>query len=544
MCSKSIISFIALCLSISASGQLFQQVYTTESVDFLQSVQQMEDNGYLLTGFTNGAGEGANDALIVRTGPFGDILWSKTYGSTASESFPISALAGNGNVLVGGSTQHTSESGIPDAFVSWVDASGDLLWTTVLGGLNDDKVRGIEVLPSGEILVVGLTNSYSENNSYDIFLSKLNDSGEVLWSRVYGTPMYDVPLALKASESGEIFIWGHQEGDQTLGYDACLIKLNAEGEILWNNRYSLAENELAWDMDFLPNGDLIISGDTNSAGEGLNDIFVLRMNQDGTIVWSKTFGGFSHDHGTNIKWVQNDMFVVGGAGGSLGAGGLDFLNVWINMLGEIKYSSAYGGNNKEVMHGMTVTNDFGLAQVGETRTFGQGAYSGLFVKTDQDGRCACNNAYSSYLVANDVTFNITSAGFGIISESIHNHSEDFLEVADNAVINEVLCTSGPGESNLNSGSNQGVNDVAHEIYSKMKLYPNPANGPVKANIKTKMGFTSHLQVFDLEGSIVYQKDLEGSNAVQSFFLPDLSTGIYLVRLTTGDRIETKKLIVE
>lgn len=545
MCSKLITALAACCIWGVSSAQIFQQVYQTEQIDFLNSVEQLDDNGFILTGYTNGAGSGGNDAIMIRTTPFGDILWAKAYGSAGNESFPITAPFGDNAVLVAGSTQSVSESGLPEGFVAAIDIDGEVLWTTCMGGELDDKVRDIKVLDDGGFLLTGMTNSFGEVQSYDLFLNRFDSEGTMLWSKVYGTDMYDVPLAVEANDEGEIFVWGHQSGDQTVGYDAFLLKTDSEGNELWNNRYSLELNELAWDLAMLPDGNIIITGDTNSAGAGMNDIFVIYMDQDGELIWSKTVGNYSHDHGTNVRHVQNKEFVIGGATGSIGAGGLDFVNVYMDTNGIIKYTVAFGGGVKDVAHGMTVTSDFGVATVGETRSFGTGVYSGLFVKTDQEGRCACNNAYSIDFEANDIEFNIGSAGLELRGEGMVSEAVAFLNSTDDVMSTEVLCSDAPSE-NVLFEEQSGSIDVAHSLYSRLNLFPNPSNSgaPVKATIKTQKEEKAELILYDLEGSVVYQRDFRGTNGMVSISIPDLSTGIYLARLHSGERIETKKLIVE
>ncbi|WP_306639682.1 T9SS type A sorting domain-containing protein [Sanyastnella coralliicola] len=538
---KSILAVVAIAISATVSAQQYQQVYSTESVDFLVDALQLDDNGMVMVGFSNGAGQGGNDAVIIRTSVYGEILWSQSLGGGASDSFKKITQLPNGNLLIAGTTQSVSETGLPDGFLCEMDLDGQVIWTTVLGEASDEQIRDIKVTEDEEIVITGLTSSFNDQGNYDIFVSKLDITGNLLWNKVYGSQQYEVPLGIEVSPEGKIFVWGHTS-DDTNNYSAILLKIGGEtGELDWTRSFNLAENELAWDIVMTPEGDLLVSGDTNSQGAGLNDIYVIRLNQDGVIQWAKTYGSFSHDHGTNIEYIKNDLFAVVGASSSFGQGGLDFSVLWINDDGVLKYTSAYGGDNKEVAHGVAKTSDDGLAIVGESRSFGQGFYSGLLVKVNQDGRCMCNNAFSSEFEVSNIEFETGSPELQLRGEEMESLSSDFLVSMQNVIGSEVICSDSPLES---APVGSPSHDIGAEIYQRLSLFPNPTAGQVTASLKTIKGTVSHLEVYNLEGKLVYRKDVPGTNATHQISIPDLSTGIFLVRLTTGTKIETKRLIVE
>ncbi|MCH2199186.1 MAG: T9SS type A sorting domain-containing protein [Flavobacteriales bacterium] len=537
---KSILAVVAIVISATVSAQQYQQVYSTEGIDFLNDAMQLEDNGMVMVGFSNGTGQGGNDAVVIRTSVYGEVIWAQTLGAGASESFKKVTALPNGSLLLAGTTQSVSETGLPDGVLCEMNLDGEVIWTTVIGENADDQIRDIKVTENDEIVVTGMTNSYDAQGGYDVFVSKYDLTGNQLWTMVYGTQLYEVPLGLEVSPEGKIFVWGHM-ADATNNYSSMLMKLSGEGELDWTRNFDLPENELAWDIVMTPEGDLLVSGDTNSAGAGLNDIYIIRFNQDGVIQWAKTYGAFSNDHGTNIEYIKNDLFAVVGASSSFGQGGLDYSVLWINDDGVLKYTSAYGGDNKEVAHGVAKTSDDGLAIVGESRSFGQGFYSGLMVKVDQDGRCMCNNAYSSEFEVSNVEFETGSPELELRGEEMESLSSDFLVSVQGALSSEVICSDSPLES---APVGSPSHDIGAEIYQRLSLFPNPTAGQVTASLKTIKGTVSHLEVYNLEGKLVYRKDVPGTNATHQISIHDLSAGIFLVRLTTGTKIETKRLIVE
>jgi hypothetical protein len=539
--SKSIV-FIAL-LSLTSTqtfSQQFQQVYTTASADFLVDAIQSEDDGFYLTGFSNGTNLGGNDAMLIKTTRFGEIIWSKAYGGSESDTFNSILPLESGNMIVAGTTQSASANGSPDAFIAELDPDGEVVWTTVIGGLADDQIRDITVSPSGNFILCGLTTANGESNGYDVFVASVSPSGQMQWIKTYGSPLYEVPLGILVNTNGKIFVWGHQNA-QGSGYDAFLMKLDHQGEYDWDRRFALPENELAWDIIATDDGGVMLSGDTGSAGAGLTDVFVMRVNTDGEIQWAKTYGTWSNDHGTNLVHIENDLYAVAGASGGFGQGGLDFFTLWLNDEGDLKHATSYGGEIKDVAHGAIKTNDDGILIVGETRSYGEGFYSALAVKVDQDGRCACNNANSSGIEIANVEFAVGSAGLVLGVEEMESGSSDFLNSTGDIISNEVLCSDAPIESVPNSADG---NQMQEANAQRLTLYPNPSNGPVMAMVKTERMVTSLLEVFNMEGKVVYQRTLEGTNGIQQVQLDNLTTGIYLTRLSSEQRVETARLIIE
>jgi hypothetical protein len=302
-------------------------------------------------------------------------------------------------------------------------------------------------------------------------------------------------------------------------------------------------NELAWDMLLLPNGDLLVSGDTNSEGAGMNDIFVMRLSSGGDIVWANTYGGFSNEHGIRLEHMQNDTYAVVGATSSFGAGGLDFLALLISAeSGSLKYGTAFGGENREIAHGVLRAADNGLLLVGESRTFGDGLVNAFAVKVNQDGSCACNNAFSGDLETIAQEFVIEDAQMLTVVGEFEVANADFLTVEFQIGNAELLCTDQPDTAEITAPAIE-TNDVGKQIYERMTLHPNPSTGPVTAALRVESAKELFVQVFNLEGKLVFELATEGNQDGMNIQIPHLPKGIYLVRLHADERVETKRLII-
>jgi hypothetical protein len=538
---KLILSSLALVAFCTVSAQQYQYVYSTPQIDLFQDAIATEDQGYLLAGSTSGGTQGGTNGFLVKTDAFGERLWSASIGGSASDGLSVLKVLAPGVYLAGGTTSSSTQTGTSDISLVSLDEAGELLWSKALGASGEDQMRDVAVCANNDLAVLALTRSFGA--SYDVAITRLTAAGDLIWSKAYGTEMYDAPLRLVESADGSLYVWGHQDGDNTQNYDAFLMKVDPAGNLLWSKRYQLSMNELAWDMLLLPDGDLLVSGDTNSEGAGLNDIYVMRLTPEGEVVWANTFGGFSNEHGIRLEHMKNDTYAVVGATSSFGAGGLDYLALFISAeSGSLKYATAFGGVNREIAHGVVRTADYGLLIAGESRTFGDGLVNAFAVKVNQDGSCACNNAFSGDLVTNAQTFITEDAQMLAVVGEFAVATADFLEMEFEIGNAELICTDQPETVEITAPAIE-TNDIGKQIYERMTLHPNPSTGPVTAALRVEAAKECLLRVFNLEGKLVFETVTFGEQQQLNIQLPQLPKGIYLVRMQADDRIETKRLII-
>jgi len=132
-------------------------------------------------------------------------------------------------------------------------------------------------------------------------------------------------------------------------------------------------------------GGYIAVGITKSFGEGDEDIYLVRTDSEGALLWSKALGGPGEDNGWLVEEVS-DGFLVAGFTNSSGAGGFDCYLVKTDSDGELEWSRTYGGEADDRCWGMVPARDGGFVLVGETASSGAGEEDCLVVKTDSRGR--------------------------------------------------------------------------------------------------------------------------------------------------------------
>jgi len=236
-------------IAVDASGNSYVTGYFRSGV-------YMEDGAtfgsfYLL-------GYGLNDIFVAKLDSSGNWLWVRNAGSSANEfGYGIAVDAsGNsyvigsfGNYAVFGSTVLTGSGGA-DIFITKLDSSGYWLWAKNAGGTSDDYGNGIAVDDSGNSYVIGDfysnatfgSTTLTSNGGYDIFIAKLDSSGNWLWAQNAGGTYHDYGYGIAVDASGNTYVTGGFEGTATFGsttltsnggYDIFIAKLDNSGNWLW-----------------------------------------------------------------------------------------------------------------------------------------------------------------------------------------------------------------------------------------------------------------------------------------------------------------------
>lgn len=164
-----------------AGDTLWTRTYGGGSLDRVQCVQQTTDGGYIILGNTLSFGSGSDDAWLIKTDAFGNIIWSRTYGGSSSDGgYSIEQIQEGGFIIAGGTLSFGA--GYEDVWLIRTNSIGDTLWTKTLGGANIDGAHSIQRTADMGYIICGMTCSFGDG----IWLIKTDASGDTLWTRVLG----------------------------------------------------------------------------------------------------------------------------------------------------------------------------------------------------------------------------------------------------------------------------------------------------------------------------------------------------------------------
>ena len=255
------------------------------------------DGNVFITGTSNGSfgGDSAGDydAFVMKLDTTTwDILWSRQLGTSGLEESHALALDADGNIYITGWTTGDLDpsdgepnAGGRDAFISKYDplsGSTDPIWTRQLGTSGTDESYGVAVDGAGNVFISGWTEGDLDGQKNaggpDVFLSMIDTSGNVLWTRLLGTSSGDKSMGVAVDAAGNVFISGYTYGSLP-GY------INAGGTDAFVAKYeSVAEHYHAGDVDqdhFVGADDIVgiltgwgLTGASRQQGDLTGDDFV------------------------------------------------------------------------------------------------------------------------------------------------------------------------------------------------------------------------------------------------------------------------------
>ena len=132
-------------------------------------------------------------------------------------------------------------------------------------------------------------------------------------------------------------------------------------------------------------GGYIVVGDTYSYGNGEDDVYLIKINAYGGVSWQKTFGGEGDDYGNFIQQTTDGGYIIAGITASYGAGGRDVYLIKTDAYGNIVWNKTFGGNNNDYGYSVQQTTDGGYIIAGTTFSYGAGGSDVYFIKTNAYG---------------------------------------------------------------------------------------------------------------------------------------------------------------
>ncbi len=265
------------------------------------------DGGYLLGGAFYVDDFSWFDVGIMKIDDQGHLTWTKTYGAgtfnieLASDIFPT---YDNAYMVVTGTD---GISGNDDMWIIKIDANGDSLWSKVYGG--DGQEYGSSGLQTsdGGFLFLGTTNSYGAGFD-DVYLVKTDVNGNEQWHKTYGTANLETASEIKPTADGGYIIAG-----STNGYsDGYVIKINENGDTIWTKVIGGVFNDIFTSVQQIADGGYILTGHTIPQGSGEYDVWLVKLDNDGNVVWEKTIGGDKKDEGFSVVQTLDGGFFITG----------------------------------------------------------------------------------------------------------------------------------------------------------------------------------------------------------------------------------------
>lgn len=381
--TKHILLVTLLQLSITSFGQNFiwsKNIGSTGN-DGGNAIQVTQDGDIYSCGFfydsididpgdgvTQVTSAGSADMYIMKQNTNGDLVWAKTIGGSGIDRAYSLDYDMDGNIYVTGQYYGTvdfdpgsgvlskTSNGMHDIFLMKMDQDGNMLWAITIGGAATDFGRALTIGQDGQVYLTGFysetvdfdpgvgntTYSASSMQFYDVFISKYSVDGDLIWAKSIGGPGMEDAFCITTNTWNEVYITGYFEettdfdpGVSTSlqtsngAYDAFVLKLDADGNHIWNKTMGGVGNDITRAVACDNDGNIICTGSFTESFDadagpdivpflsaGLTDAFVVKMDVDGQLVWAQTLGGTENDETKTIAIDFEGNYYLSGSFGS------------------------------------------------------------------------------------------------------------------------------------------------------------------------------------------------------------------------------------
>lgn len=364
----------------------FRKTIGSIGYDFGMSAQQTNDKGYIIGGSTTSFGNGSTDIYLIKTDSMGIAKWHQTYGGiNIDRGMSIKQTNDNGYIISGYTNSYGA--GGYDAYLIKTDSIGNKQWEKTYGGNDWDFVNCVEQTDDGGYILCGSTYSFGKGNQ-DFYLLKTNPSGDTLWTRTYGGVKDDEAKSVIQTTDGGFLLTGYTKsmGD-TLG-DFYTVKTNALGDTLWTNKFGGIEIDYGNDVLESANGGYFIGGETKSFGAGNSDGIIVKISNTGISGTTILIGGANFDNIESIVEASDGKIAMVGTtfslGNANGVGDVYFLILNSNL--SFYNSNTYGSLESDIGYSIEETNDRGFIMCGITKGYNSNSLEDIYlIKTDTLG---------------------------------------------------------------------------------------------------------------------------------------------------------------
>ena len=258
------------------------------------------------------------------------------------------------------------------------------LFNNTFGDASYDYGRSLIELNDGGYLIAGNTSLLGDNYS-NALLIKIDHTGKEMWKRDYTFSSVDRLNMVKELQDGSLVAAGFTMSSTNYSKDIFVIKTDAQGNLEWQRSYGDAQDETANSIDISIGGGFIISGEVINENTGFSLCYLIKIDNEGELDWSNTFGGSQNDNGLSVISTNDAGFAITGMTRSLGDNNGEVWLLKVNSNGEMEWERTYGGDDTEYGRTIQQTVDGGYIIIGQTESFGLGYNDAYLIKTDSQG---------------------------------------------------------------------------------------------------------------------------------------------------------------
>jgi hypothetical protein len=370
-------------ISLAANGDtLWTRTFGGSDNEYAYFVQQTSDGGFVITGETNSYGAGFFDLYLAKVGSSGAVEWERTFGGSNYEIGRCVRQTVDGGYVAVGATRSYG-AGSSDVYLVKTSANGDSIWANTYGFEGWDEAYSVQQTSDGGYLVLGWTDRLSDESHY-LFVVKTDSNGGLLWTR--SLTSFEGSGRAITTDDGGYLIGGNYTDTINYVTDIHLMKIDDYGVILWDRLYGGDDDDIFRDFIKTSDGGYMVTGRTVSYGHGGEDCWLLKIDAEGDVIWSGAYGGYYNDKPWRVRETPDGGYLVAGDTWSNSNGLGDVYAFKVDALGGgPRWCRNYGGIENDAAYCLDPTTDGGYVLAGWTKSYGAGEFDCYLLRIAPEG---------------------------------------------------------------------------------------------------------------------------------------------------------------
>jgi hypothetical protein len=476
-------------------------------------------------------------AVLVPMTALAQITFERTYGGPGTDRAYSLDQTGDGGYIIAGSTRSFG-AGLDDVYLIKTDNAGDTMWTRTYGGSQSDVANWVEQTSDEGYIITGLTYSFGAGLR-DLYLIKTDSAGDTVWTRTYGGPDLDAGGSVRETSDGGYVIAGSTWSYGAGAEDVYLIKTDSIGDVVWTRTYGGADMENGWSIEETSDEGYIIAGFTRSFGAGSYDVYLVKTDSLGDTVWTRTYGGAAADYAWSVEETGDGGYIIAGETWSFGAGMGDAFLVKTDSGGDTVWTRTYGGLSVDGGHSVGETGDGGYIIAGWADSFSpEDLY---LIKTDSGGDTMWTRTYGGMDVDWGYSVEQTSDGGYIIAGGAQSFGAGDWDVY-------LIKTDADGLVQVTEGHEEILRPASWHLSQN---HPNPFRAATTITYALPDAEPVTLSIYDIRGALVrnlvggtvsaghHQVVWDGRDARGH----SVASGMYFCSMEAGGSRETRRMVL-
>lgn len=456
--------------------------------------------------------------IMVSTVIRAQVTFIRHYGEFSGQGNSL-ILNSSNNYIVAGKRPTLSA----DQITIWeINSFGDTLWQKHYGTNLQEQANQIIQTIDGGYVTVGFSAEFL-GSFRSIYLLKTTSTGEVSWAKHIGGEGHENGTSIIQTDAGEYFIGGSSAFNSNGLFDFYLVKTDINGDTIWTKKYGGSMDEESTSMRQTSDGGFILAGYTESFGNGLKDLYLIKTNNIGDTLWTKHYGGALDDAAYSVRQTLDGGYILTGYSDSVGMAHQNMYVVRTNSVGDTLWTKTYSDNRSSVGNDIIQTNDGGYVITGSIKTASaNGGFDLYVVKIDEFGNLQWEKDFkiepsiTTYTASDGASIIQTSdSGFAITGSWLGSITKEMLMVK------------------LDNYGTVATNEV--QIVPAYNLFPNPFNQTATLQFENLQNEEYILSIFDIHGRMLRAITNISSNNIE-IERNNLNSGLYFFQLRTDKEI--------